>query len=83
MSLEEKNLPLKKLVVDPSLGKVMLRDGLAKKLMLARLRECARDLQVRCGASERQIYFALRVSRSSFHYRSVPVNDKCADPAYL
>lgn len=42
---------------------------------MARLREWVRDLQARYGASERQICFALRVSRSSFRYRSVATND--------
>jgi len=42
-----------------------------KELMLARLREWVRDLQARYGASERPVGFALRVSRSSFRYRSV------------
>jgi putative transposase len=38
--LEEKNLRLKKLVVDLSLDKTTLQDALTKKdLMLARLRE--------------------------------------------
>jgi len=32
-------------------------------------------MQVRYGASEKQICFALRVSRSSFRYRSVAVDD--------
>jgi len=36
-----------------------------------RLREWVGDLQARHGASERQICFALRVSHSSFRYRSV------------
>jgi len=43
--------------------------------MLARLREWVRDLQARYGASERQVCFALRVSRSSFRYRSVAADD--------
>lgn len=34
-----------------------------------------RDLQTRYGASERQVCFALRVSRSSFRYRSVEADD--------
>lgn len=37
-----------------------------KELTLARLREWVRDLQARYGASERQVCFALRDSRSSF-----------------
>lgn len=43
--------------------------------MLTRLREWVRDLQARYGASERQICFALRLSRSSFWYRSVAADD--------
>ncbi|HBC8114612.1 TPA: IS3 family transposase [Raoultella planticola] len=74
--LEEENLRLKKLVADLSLDKTMLQDVLAKKnLALARLREWGRDLQARYGASERQVFFALRVSRSSFRYRSVAADD--------
>lgn len=46
-----------------------------KELTLARLREWVRDLQARYGASERQICFALRLSRSSFRYRSVAADD--------
>jgi len=44
-------------------------------LTLARLREWVRDLRARYGASERQICFALRLSRSSFRYRSVAADD--------
>ncbi|MQB56275.1 transposase, partial [Rahnella sp. RcJ3] len=44
-------------------------------MTLARLREWVRDLQARYGASERQICFALRLSRSSFRYRSVAADD--------
>lgn len=44
-------------------------------MTLARLREWVRDLQARYGASERQVCFALRVSRSSFRYRSVTADD--------
>ncbi|WP_419722363.1 IS3 family transposase [Serratia liquefaciens] len=74
--LEEENLRLKRLVADLSLDKAMLQDVLAKKkLTLARLREWVRDLQARYGASERQICFALRLSRSSFRYRSVAADD--------
>lgn len=74
--LEEENLRLKRLVADLSLDKAMLQDVLAKKeLTLARLREWVRDLQARYGASERQVCFALRVSRSSFRYRSVAADD--------
>ncbi len=46
-----------------------------KDLTLARLREWVRELQTRYGASERQVCFALRVSRSSFRYRSVAADD--------
>ncbi|KGB08225.1 integrase core domain protein [Klebsiella aerogenes] len=46
-----------------------------KRLTLARLREWVRDQQARYGASERQVCFALRVSRSSFRYRSVAADD--------
>ena len=46
-----------------------------KELTLARLREWIRDLQARYGASERQICFSLRVSRSSFRYRSMAADD--------
>ncbi|GAB7263407.1 hypothetical protein DaDZ19_50820 [Dickeya ananatis] len=74
--LEEDNLRLKKRVADLSLDKAMLQDVLAKKeLTLARLREWVRDLQARYGASERQVCFALRISRSSFRYRSVAADD--------
>lgn len=74
--LEEENLRLKKLVADLSLDKAMLQDVLAKKdLTLASLREWVRDLQARYGASERQVCFALRISRSSFRYRSVAADD--------
>ncbi|WP_425333073.1 IS3 family transposase [Erwinia persicina] len=74
--LEEENLWLKRLVVDLSLDKAMLQDGLGKKeLTRARLREWVRDLQARYGASERQVCFALRVSRSSFRYRSVAADE--------
>ncbi|WP_371558854.1 IS3 family transposase [Pantoea sp. OXWO6B1] len=74
--LEEENLRLKKLVAVLSPDKAMLQDVLAKKkLTLARLREWVQDLQARYGASERQICFALRVSRSSFRYRSVAADD--------
>ncbi|WP_372557766.1 IS3 family transposase [Yersinia sp. 1652 StPb PI] len=74
--LEEENLRLKRLVADLSLDKAMLQDVLAKKkLTLARLREWVRDLQARYGASERQICFALRLSRSSFRYSSVAADD--------
>ena len=73
--LEEENLRLKKLVADLSLDKAMLQDVLAKELTLARLREWARDLQARYGASERQVCFALQISRSSFRYRSVAADD--------
>ncbi|WP_275235297.1 IS3 family transposase, partial [Pantoea ananatis] len=73
---EEENLRLKKWVADLSPDKAMMQDVLAKKkLTLARLREWVRDLQARYGASERQICFALRVSRSSFRYRSVAADD--------
>ncbi|HBQ3453952.1 TPA: transposase [Klebsiella variicola] len=44
-------------------------------MTLARLREWVRDLQVRYGASEWQVCFALRVSRSYFRYRSVAAGD--------
>ncbi|QJU42279.1 transposase [Serratia marcescens] len=44
-------------------------------MTLARLREWVRDLQACYGASERQVCFALRVSRSSFRYRSVAADD--------
>ncbi|HCT5581748.1 TPA: IS3 family transposase [Enterobacter kobei] len=44
-------------------------------MTLARLREWVRDLQARYGASERQVCFALQVSRSSFRYRSVAADD--------
>lgn len=73
--LEEENLRLKKLVADLSLDKAMLQDVLAKDLTLASLREWVRDLQARYGASERQVCFALRISRSSFRYRSVAADD--------
>lgn len=73
--LEEENLRLKRLVADLSLDKAMLQDVLAKELTLAHLREWVRDLQARYGASERQVCFALRVSRSSFRYRSVAADD--------
>ena len=73
--LEEENLRLKKLVADLSLDKAMLQDVLAKELTLARLREWVRDLQARYGASERQVCFALQISRSSFRYRSVAADD--------
>ncbi len=73
--LEEENLRLKRLVADLSLDRAMLQDLLAKKLTLERLREWFRDLQVRYGASERQVCFALRVSCSSFRYRSVAADD--------
>lgn len=33
------------------------------------------DLQTRYGASERQVCFALKISRSSFRYRSVAADD--------
>lgn len=46
-----------------------------KELTLARLREWVRDLQTRYGASERQVCFALKISRSSFRYRSVAADD--------
>ncbi|MBW5975132.1 transposase [Klebsiella michiganensis] len=46
-----------------------------KELTLARLREWFRDLQARYGASERQLCFALRVSRSSFRYRPIAADD--------
>ncbi|WP_370607153.1 IS3 family transposase [Pantoea ananatis] len=73
---EEENLRLKKLVADLSLDKAMLLGCAGKKeLTLARLREWGRDLQARYGASERQICFALRVSRSSFRYRSVTADE--------
>jgi len=67
--LEEESLRLKKLVADLSLGKDMLQD------VLARLRECIRDLQARYGASEIQVCFTLRISRSSFRYCSVAADD--------
>ncbi|WP_442892303.1 IS3 family transposase [Cedecea sp. VD23] len=74
--LEEENLRLKKLVADLSLDKSMLQDVLGKKeLTLACLREWGRDLQARYGASERQICFALRISRSAFRYRAVAADD--------
>lgn len=72
---EEENLRLKKLVADLSLDKAMLQDVLAKELTLARLHEWGRDLQARYGTSERQVCFSLRVSRRSFRYRSVAVDD--------
>jgi len=65
--LEEENLRLKRLVADLS-----CRTCWQKR---SRLREWVRDLQVRYGASERQVCFALRVSRSSFRYRSVAADD--------
>ncbi len=43
--------------------------------MLARLREWVRNLQARYGASEWQVCFALRVSHSSYRYRSVAADD--------
>ncbi len=46
-----------------------------KEPTLARLREWVRDLQARYGASERQVCFALQISRSSFRYRSVAADD--------
>ena len=46
-----------------------------KEVTLPRLREWGRDLQARYGASERQVCFALRVSRSSFRYRSVAADE--------
>ncbi|HBV2379388.1 TPA: IS3 family transposase [Klebsiella quasipneumoniae subsp. similipneumoniae] len=46
-----------------------------KELTLVRLREWGRDLQACYGASERQVCFALRVSRSSFRFRSVAADD--------
>ncbi|MEE4611550.1 IS3 family transposase [Serratia marcescens] len=74
--LEEENLRLKRLVADLGLDKAMLQDVLAKKkLTLARLCEWGRDLQAHYGASERQVCFALRVSRSLFRYRSVAADD--------
>ncbi|HBS5981531.1 TPA: transposase [Klebsiella variicola] len=48
-----------------------------KELTLARLREWVRDLQARYGACERPVCFALRISRSSFRYRSGAADD-CA-----
>lgn len=59
---------------EPRQGDAAGRAG-KKELTLARLREWVRDLQVRYGASERQVCFALRVSRSSFRYRSVTADD--------
>ncbi|HCB2860461.1 TPA: IS3 family transposase [Klebsiella aerogenes] len=62
--LEEENLRLKKLVADLSLDKAMLQDVLAKK--------------TDAGASARMgpgPAGALRVSRSSFRYRSVAADD--------
>jgi putative transposase len=44
-------------------------------MTLARLREWVRDIQTRCGASERQVCFALQVDRSSFRYCSVAADD--------
>lgn len=44
--------------------------------MLARLREWVRELQARYGASERQVCFALQVSRSSFVSRFVAADDR-------
>lgn len=43
--------------------------------MLARLREWGRNLKTRYGASEKQVCFALQVSRNSFRYRSVAADD--------
>lgn len=59
---------------EPRQGDAAGRAG-KKELTLARLREWGRDLQARYGARERQICFALRVSRSSFRYRSVAADD--------
>lgn len=74
--LEEENLRLKKLVADLNLDKAMLQEVPGKKdLTLARLREWVRELQARYGASERQVYFALQVSRNSFRYRSEEADD--------
>lgn len=75
--LEEENLRLKKLVADLSFDKAILRDMLAKRTDTGASARRVRNLQARYGASERQVCFALRVSRSSFHYRSVAADD-CA-----
>ena len=78
--LEEENLRLKKLVADLSLDKAMLQDVLAKELTLARLREWVRDLQARYGASERQVCFALQISRSfsaTALWRQTTVHSAC------
>ncbi len=50
-------------------------DAGKKELTLACLREWVRDLQARYGGSARQVCFALRVSHSSFRYRSVAADD--------
>lgn len=74
--LEEENLRLKRLVADLSLDKADAAGRAGKKeLTLARLREWVRDLQAQYGASERQICFALRLSRSSFRYSSFAADD--------
>ena len=46
-----------------------------KDLTLTRLSEWARNLQARYAGREKQICFALRLSRSSFRYRAVAAND--------
>lgn len=69
---EEEYLRLKSLV--PRKGDAAGCTG-KKELTLGRLRDWVRDLQARYGASERQICFALRLSRSSFRYRSVAADD--------
>lgn len=70
--IEEEYLRLKRLVTDLILDIAMLQDVLAT---LALLRERVRDLQARYGANERQVCFALQVSRSSFCYRFVAADD--------
>ena len=73
--LEEENLRLKKLVADLSLDKAMLQDVLAKRTDAGAPARMGPDLQARYGASERQVCFALQISRSSFRYRSVAADD--------
>lgn len=46
-----------------------------KELTLARLREWVRNLQTRYDASERQVCFTRKISRSSYRYRSVVADD--------
>jgi len=69
--LEEENRKLKQIVADLSLDKAMLQAVVAKKLRPSHRRELVPELMQRFGCSQRNALRVVRMSASTYLYRSV------------